>query len=200
MSRDPLKPTHLSVHHRLVLTTTGCRHEHSAFCPNESRSVGLDRCRTCLWASHVDDERVDCFPGEPPGEHSRGSERSGADVPVGSVLGATHVAVRSEVTIRELRRLLAEEPANTVLVVDDEDHLIGTIDTSSLEQCPGGVPAILPMRAKHSILETATVADAVERLVRTHSRSVAVVDADGHAVGVLTDIDLLRWFARHRDE
>ena len=55
-------------------------------------------------------------------------------------------------------------------------------------------------RAKHSIPETATVADAVDRLVRTHSRSVAVVDADSHAIGVLTDIDLLRWFARHRDE
>ena len=199
--RSALRPVHLPVLHRLVLTSSGCRDERTAFCPNEGRSVDLARCAHCLWASHVDENRVECFPGEPPEDLSREpSNRSGARVRVGAIVGTKQIAVRAEVTIRELRRLLAEDSANTVLVVDHEDRLLGTIDAPSLEHAPGAAPTILRMRAKHSIVETASVAEAVDYLVHSHSRSVAVVDENGHAVGVLTDIELLRWFARHDDD
>ncbi|HEU5479338.1 MAG TPA: CBS domain-containing protein, partial [Candidatus Tumulicola sp.] len=119
---------------------------------------------------------------------------------VGAVVGPKQIAVRAEVTIRELRGLLAEAPASTVLVVDQDNRLLGTIDSSSLEQAPAAAPTILRMRARTAIAETASVAEAVDCLVHSHSRSVAVVDKDDRAVGVLTDVELLRWFARHGND
>jgi CBS domain-containing protein len=46
---------------------------------------------------------------------------------------------------------------------------------------------------------TATVADALERMIETHQSCVIVVDAKGHPLGVLTERDVVRLCKEHAD-
>jgi CBS domain-containing protein len=83
-----------------------------------------------------------------------------------------------------------------VAVVDDGERLLGLIEPGTLasaEQMAGEL-----RRDRPSIGESMSLADAVQRMARTHTRYLPVIDDRERVVGVLADLDALRWVARRR--
>ena len=189
-------PVTLDVHHREILAQGGCRHEASVFCPVERESVGVEWCRGCPLARRVGREAVECTPGHAPSASSP-SARLGADACVGEVMGPRHVSVLPEVSAREVTRALRETPGGAVVVVDDGDHLLGVIEPFAAASAPLSARAGTLKHNQASIGESASLADAVDLMVKAHARSLPVVRSDGRVVGSLSDLDALRWVACH---
>ena len=193
-----LQPVALGVRCREILSQGGRRRLSSTFCPAERKSVGLEWCRGCPLALHVDQDAVHCLPGVEPLEASADATRLGENAFVGEVVGRRQLSVLPEVAAGEIARVVSGESTGAIPVVDDGDRLVGLIDPGVLESSSPGSRAAGLARESPCIPEGASLADAVEFMVRTHARYLPVVREDGSVVGVLADLDALRWVALHR--
>jgi CBS-domain-containing membrane protein len=84
----------------------------------------------------------------------------------------------------------------TAIVVDEDNLVLGTIDRSEAALAATGLTAEAFARPVVPIRESATLAVAVARMVKERRRTLPVVDDAGRAVGLISDIDALRWVAR----
>jgi CBS domain-containing protein len=192
------RPTVLPVHRRDVVSRTGHRHEKSVFCPAEAHSVDVEWCRTCPLVRQVDHAAVRCTPAAEPSELQPDAYRVAAGAVVGEILGNHHLSVLPNVTAGDIARALREVASPAVVVVDDEDHLVGIITPSDASSAPSGVQARELSREGPYIEESASLAEAVDRMVRAHVRFLPVVGADQRVIGVLADLDALRWVGSSR--
>jgi CBS domain-containing protein len=106
--------------------------------------------------------------------------------------------VLPEVRASEIARALKGASVSAILVVDDADRLVGVIDPRVLESAAPDETAAVLARRSPCIGESASLAEAVECMVRAHTRYLPVLRADGRVAGVLDDLDALRWIALHR--
>jgi CBS domain-containing protein len=193
-----LRPVTLKVRRREILSMGGRRRQWSAFCPAERKSVGLDWCRGCPLALHADQDAVRCLPDVEPRDGSDDAARLGSEASVGEAVGCDQWSVLPEVPASEIASALKGTAVGAVLVVDDGDRLVGLIDPRDLESAPPDERAGALARQSPSVGESASLADAVECMVRAHARHLPVLRADGRVAGVLDDLDALRWIALHR--
>jgi CBS domain-containing protein len=192
--RRPLDAS-LTVRRRDILSPGGRRRRSTVFCPSENQSVDLAWCRGCPLAERVDGDAVRCSP-DPAANTAAPTARIGGETPVGAVMSARHVSALPEVPAGQVAKATGGAPDVAVLVVDDGDHLLGVIEPAVLAASPTDTLAATIGQRAPSIREDRSVAEAIECMVRGHRRFLPVVQEDGRVVGVLSDLDILRWVAR----
>ena len=77
----------------------------------------------------------------------------------------------------------AEHRTTPVVILDANDHPVETVVDQDT-------------RGAHCLRESASLHDALDLMIHHHERFVPLVNADGSLVGLLTDLDVLRWVAR----
>ena len=188
----------LPVHRREVLARGGRRSLTTVFCPAERASVELDWCRGCPFVEGVSPEAVKCVPLVEAPRVDIAERRLGDDVLVGQVMAERHVCALPEAPAVEIARALAAEPGRPAVLVDDGDRLVGMVDAGAPASSPAQVPAVCLGRPTASVRESAPLSEAVDCMVKRHTRFLPVVRDDERVVGVLADIDALRWIASRR--
>jgi CBS domain-containing protein len=177
-----------------TFSPVGRRSELNVFCPAERRSVRLTWCETCPVVRHVGGGEVRCVPAvrdEPPSA----LRHIGDGACVGEALAPHHLVVFRDVAAGEVAAALAETPVPAVVVVDEADHVVGIVAAAEVRASPPECSAGELGRAGLSVSESASLADAVAYLTRRHARFVAVLGPGERVVGVLADLDTLRWVA-----
>jgi CBS domain-containing protein len=191
------RPVTLPVHERDLLTADGRQRELSVFCPAQRASVELEGCRYCAFARRVSEVSVECAPKVAPRESSRPPTRIGESAAVGEAMGGHYVSVGPQVPAGVVVDALEARHAQAAVIVDDNDHLVGTVRRDgALTVQAGLVPGALARDTPY-IDESASLADAIACMVKTHMRFLPVVGAQGRVVGLLADTDALRWVAAY---
>jgi CBS domain-containing protein len=205
LSFDPdLAPTApssaLPVARRLVVSADGVDTEARVFCPGEGRSVTVGWCATCPAARRVGSDQVLCTPGPRPEKAVAPTKRSGEGAYVGEALSRRHLCVLADVPAGRIAVALSETPAPAVAVIDEGGRLLHLVAAEVVASSPpGDLAHELPGEGAR-VPETASLADAIAQMVRTHTRFLAVTGRDDRVEGVLGDLDALRWVASHRPD
>ena len=202
LSLDPsierdVHPVTLPTREREVLTAAGRQRELTVFCPAQRASVALEWCRNCVFARRVTEARVECAPRVDPCECSDPPKRLGERVAVGEAMGGHYVSVGPQVPAGVVIDALEGSHAHAAVVVDDDDHLVGTVRRDGAEAVHADLVASALGRDTPYIDESASLADAIACMVKTHTRFLPVVGPRGRVVGLLADTDALRWVAAY---
>ena len=203
LSLDPsierdARPVTLPTRERELLTATGRQRERTVFCPSRRESVGLEWCRNCAFARRVTEAGVECTPVVSPPVCSVSPARIGEGIAVGEAMGGHYVSVGPQVPAGVVIDALEADQAQAAVVVDDEDHLVGTVRRDGVQTVHEDLVASALGRETPYIDESASLADAIACMVKTHTRFLPVVGAEGRVVGLLADTDALRWVAAYR--
>jgi CBS domain-containing protein len=167
--------------HRVALTV---------FCPRQLRSMHVDVCRRCPRGVAMDENgSVICVPGVDP---LRG------EVFVGAAMGRASMGIEAGIAVGQLTRQPESGTWIAVVVLDADHRPLGLIDREQLTSAQPGTMAGDLARPVAPVLESAPVMSVVHRMVQTRARALPVVDASLSTVGVVTDIDALRWVTASR--
>jgi predicted transcriptional regulator len=177
----------LGIRRRLVVGHGGQRVGCSVFCPRELRSMHVDLCRRCARAAAIDDGSVTCVPEV----GTSAAERS-----VGAAMGEVSIAIEASVAVAELARLAESNSWISVAVLDADHRELGLIQREQLVTAPQGASARDVARWVVPVWESSPLLDVVHRMVRERARALPVVGEAMNGVGILTDLDALRWAAR----
>lgn len=164
------------------------------FCERRDESVPLEECRACpaclavLATDDGDAVAVRCVRSEEP------TARLDRAAPVVAALKASVVCASAELDGRTLAALFAERGSTLVFVVGAAGALAGVVHELDT---PGSASAADLASEVRPVLESASVREALVHMARAHLREVPVVTRDGQLVGVLRDIDGLRWIIDH---
>jgi hypothetical protein len=187
----------LPVAWRETVSASGVDSEAQVFCPGERRSVPLDWCATCPAARHVGADEVRCTPGPRTLSSGEGTARRGEHAFVGEVLARRHLCVLADVPAGRIAAALSEAPALAVVVVDGGGRFVRLVPAETVVSSPAGELARELPGAGACVAESASLADAIVQMARTHARFLAVTGRGERVVGVLGDLDALRWVASH---
>jgi hypothetical protein len=178
----------LGVRRLIIVGHSGQRVAQSVFCPRQLRSTQVDVCRCCPRAVRIDGASVTCAPGVEPLRD---------EVLVGTAMGGASVAVMADVAVVQLAEAI--EPGGWVpaVVLDAAHRALGLIDREQLASGERGACVGTLARPTAPVREVSPLMSVVHRMVRERARSLPVVDAAHCTVGVVTDLDALRWVAAH---
>jgi len=173
------------------------------YCEARRRSVPLDECTECddCETVHLDpleeDSWVICansFPGP--------SEVDADGTPVSAVMARRVICVAPETQTSVVRELLLERGVTGAPVVDAAGTVVGFVSRSDLLRNrwpapPATVSRIMTPMAL-TVSETASVAEAsaLMALEGVHRLPVVSSAPEGKVVGVISALDILRWYAR----
>ncbi len=182
---------------RVVSPDGTSRLELHVHCPVQRRASDLEVCTQCPRAISLDTVDIE---GRPAIECAVDDPEGAADLTltrVGEVLRLDTTCVSSDAVLGEVRGVA---PLGGACVIDSEGALLGVIDFDRNVASPlaAFAPVTESMVRSVCIPEDATLADALHLMVRTHARSLTVTRSDGTVVGVVDDLAILRWCARHR--
>jgi CBS-domain-containing membrane protein len=180
------RTAHLGIRRCIVVGHIGQRVALSVFCPQRLQSTRVDVCRRCPSAVRIDEASVTCAPAVDP--------LRGQSV-VGAAMGEASVTIEAATPIVELAPLVESGGWMTVVVLDSDHRALGLIDREQLTGVASGTAAGTLARHIAPVLESFPVMTAVRRMVHQRARALPVVDGARSAVGILTDIDALRWVA-----
>lgn len=152
------------------------------FCPRLERAVPLESgcaaCTACAgFTTSQDPSRRPaslCSYGERACEPSRR--------PVGAILSRHAICVRAD-AVGAMRGVGLH--SGCVAVVDDDAHLVGTLDGSGRVRVAGHA-------GQEAITEQSPVSRVLRQMAVLRWRSAPVVTRDGTVVGIVEDIDALR--------
>jgi CBS-domain-containing membrane protein len=189
----------------------------SVYCTEDGHALDLDACRACavcdgVFAADDGAAEVRCRPRSTPPE-----------APGGLMRGAI-TCVEEDVTSAQITPLFLERGVETVLVVDADGHLMGTIRSGDLARAASAphIPGLDPELALVALRETSArfaelradalmstavriddgddLERAVRKLARAHARELVIISRDGEPVGVVRDVDIVRAVARLRQK
>jgi CBS-domain-containing membrane protein len=181
---------HLGIRRHIVVGHGGQRVGHSVFCPRRLESTDVDVCQRCPKAVRIDDVSVTCVPDVDPLR---------AESLVGAAMGEASVTIEAAMPVAELAPLVESGGWMTVLVLDSDHHALGLIHREQLADAESGTAAEALARPIAPVFESYPVMSAVRRMVHQRARALPVVDGARSAVGILTDLDALRWVATQKD-
>jgi CBS domain-containing protein len=166
-------------------------------CPVKERASELQGCTTCPRAVSLDAVDAEGHPAIACDVGARPRARHIAVATIGEVMRLETVCVPSDALLGEVEGLV---PARAC-VVDATGLLAGILDRDAL--CPSAADAWTPvtevMVPAVQIHEAATLDDALHIMVRAHVRMLAVTRDDGTVVGLIDDLPILHWVAKHRE-
>ena len=202
----------LPVRRRLTVLRDGSiRASDLVFCSPSGCSVALSRCATCgsggAVALDASDRAttVECSRfrlSATDGERLQGATvtRVAAILPVGLSLVRPAVCLTSDAPLRVAVSALARESiASGIAVVDEQQRLVGVLPRAKVSLAL--VDSIDDVAAAHitadwrSIAESASFGAAFGTMAATHARELIVLGPDRTFVGVVRDIDALRFVA-----
>ncbi len=123
-----------------------------------------------------------------------GSHPFALHTPLGSVCARQSFAVRDDVPVVEARKLLDE---NAVVVVLTRDNRVRGVLAAA--KPPRALTALWQIEnSTHELPECAPLVGAFELMAHGHVRLVTVTGVDRRFVGLVADLDVLRWVARLR--
>jgi hypothetical protein len=203
----------LPVRRRLTILRDGSTHTSDlVFCEPSARSVSLVRCATCGFGGEVERDAsgspvtVECGrftlrsrDATPGGEPLKGASAAhvAALLPVGLSLVRPIVCLSHDALLRVASRVLALEPCTGGIAVVDERHrFLGTLARSKIALAPHDQAVSMhATRRKDAVEEGASLAAAFGTMAATHVRELIVLGDGGTMVGVVLDIDALRFVA-----
>jgi regulator of cell morphogenesis and NO signaling len=194
IERDTV-PVVLPVRRGEILSAGGRRQELTVFCPAQRQSLDLEWCRGCAFSRRVTEGSVECTPQVDAPERFGPGVRTGEYAAVGEAMGGHYVSVGPEVPAGVVVRAIEDEHAEAALVVDDANRLVGAIRRDGSQTACADHAVNEFAQGGPCIDEGASLADAIARMVKTHSRFLPVVGQHGRVVGLLADTDALRWVA-----
>jgi predicted transcriptional regulator len=108
------------------------------------------------------------------------------------------VAVHANLPLRALAALFVDRQLAHVFIVDDREMVVGMVkDADLLRATPVRTSANAGeiMGIALPVPERTPLRRALLQMAVTHVRQAAIMSADGTLLGVLADIDGLRWLA-----
>jgi CBS domain-containing protein len=187
----------LPVRHLRTLDHCGrCSEASSVFCIDRHRTTDLPKCLGCSRLVQMDERWVECtgpMDDQPPEDVFALLLRD--DACVGSAAGRATLSVPAHVTSAVLARFMTAQGTAHAVVVDAPRQLVGIVSSEAAAFARGEAPVGHLARHLHPVHEGAPLAFAVERMVHERVRALPVVDDEGTLVGLLTDLDALRWVA-----
>jgi CBS domain-containing protein len=208
------RKTHLVVRTLELVSEEEVARDQNVFCPFRAESRTLSSCRACPHFGTVAEDGGTLVCRRSPPEDGRdrvgepqlrpvcvGPESLGARVPVGALVPTTIVCASESTSLATVARHAAEAEAPGVIVVDAQLRPAGFVSREQLASAPRHacmVSVVEQARVEATLHESAPLSEALELLVHEHRRVLVAVDSEGRATGVLSDLELLRWFARTR--
>ena len=180
--------TRLGIRRLIVLGHRGQRVAASVFCPRQQHSVHVDECSHCPRAVGIDGASVTCVPDV---------ERVDTEASVGAVLGAASVSVLAHVAVGDLADHARTGIWMAAVVLDPDHRPVGMVHREQLAGAQRHAFVAALARPLAPVLETSHLMSTVERMVHERARVLPVVDTALRVVGVVTDLDALRWVAAH---
>jgi CBS domain-containing protein len=178
------------------------------YCESRRRSILLDDCVDCDQCEtvHIDpleeDSWVICAKGSSFPAPSTIAEADGDRVRVASVMSRRVICVAPETPTSIVRELLLERGMTGAPVVDPLGTVVGFISRSDLLRNrwpakPTTASQIMTPLAM-TVSETASVAEAsaLMALEGVHRMPVVNNASSGRVVGIISAVDILRWYAR----
>ena len=203
LSLDPsierdARPVTLPIHERELLTAGGRERELTVFCPSQRKSVELGWCCDCAFVRRLTETSVECTPKVDRWVSTGAAARIGESVAVGEAMGGHYLSVGPQVPAGVVLHALEGAQAQAAVVVDDDDHLVGTVRRDGAQTVHADLVASALGRDTPYIDESESLADAIACMVKTHTRFLPVVGPQGRVVGLLADTDALRWVAAYQ--
>ena len=199
----PGRPVELPVRRLEIVERDGERARAlHVFCPGRQSSVDATVCATCAFAHTTSETSVICTPHGPPEPVHLdrdpllflGPDALALRTPVGTVSALHTMAVRVDAPMAQARKLLQE---NAIVVVLTPENLVHGV-LSSYDDSKGLRALSATGERAHLLPESAPLIEAVELMVHGHVRLVTLTGGEGRFVGVVADLDVLRWVARSR--
>ncbi len=178
------------------------------YCESRRHSVPLDECTECDHCEtvHIDpleeDSWVMCARGVPFPSTTAVAEANGDQVPVASVMSRRVICVAPETQTSIVRELLLERGVTGAPVVDASSTVVGFVSRADLLRNKWPAPAMkvaqimTPLAV--TVSETASIAEASALMALEGVHRLPVVNnaSAGKVVGVISALDVLRWYAR----
>ena len=118
----------------------------------------------------------------------------------GELVSPTVTALDSELSVVEALAVLEAARVSSAPVVDDNLVLVGLVSTCELHAVAGEDDVEVEdamTTAVVAVSSRATVAEIAQVMDEHDLDRVPVVNTDGHLLGLVTAMDLVRWFRRH---
>ena len=185
-----------------VLDARGSRTaEQHVFCRLRRESVDVDFCRMCDRRDAIQTAptpSVDCTFAPQP--HDVIPDPHGDRTEVGVLLREGTIALACSASLLDALALLSASDFRTVAVVGGDHILVGLLhETVVAERCAKLADANVGVKAAMSsplaVHEATPVRDALRFMAAAHLRQATVVTSAGVPLGVLRDVDALRWIA-----
>jgi hypothetical protein len=178
---------------REVMDAAGhVRRTEYVFCPNDLRSRPRGACATCNLGSPAGDgSRILCRARTEP---LANPSRLAAATPLGMAMDGVRCA-SAEAPPGDVARSLVDGP---VVVVDERGAPLG-LAAVDRRLTPMPTP-----EARTSVVPVATLEEsdvlehALDLMAKSRARRLCVVDREGFAAGMLSDVLAMRWLARQR--
>jgi len=177
------------------------------YCESRRRSIPLDDCSECDQCEmvHIDpleeDSWVTCTRGGAFPSPSALAELDGDQVPVASVMSRRAVCVAPETRTSLVRELLLERGMTGAPVVDSLGTVVGFVSRADLLRNRWPAPSLTASQIMTplavTVSETASVAEASAMMALEGVHRLPVVNSasSGKVVGVVSAVDILRWYA-----
>lgn len=189
--------TTLQIRRRALLASPEAEGHSTVFCPGKRRSLRIADCAACQHVHQIAERTIECSPPESPlAELLAEDPRLGGDASAGEAMGTVTVCARVETPAGVVARALAQERLLAAIVEDEWGRFAGIVErpdveTSRPNECLHGMVRIVT-----PVHEATPLASVIARMVHDRARALPVVDDDGRPVGLLSDLDALRW-VRH---
>jgi CBS domain-containing protein len=186
------------------------------FCPARRESLDYEQCRACAQLASEPESpgapgaSIECEPSPPPAESApvslAGRSPTGPYEAIGAIVGPRILCVRAELPVSRLPHAFREWTGVELPDVDAEGRLLGTVLRDDFQRRSGypaarfeGEPRVAQrLDTATALYEGASIEHAVEVLSIRRARNLVLVRADETVVGVLTDLELLRWLTLER--
>jgi len=155
----------------------------------------LTQCTTCEHVHRVGEHEIECSPPVEP-ELARflaEDPRLGGDALVGEAMGTLVPCAYVDTPAGELSLEMAREHLRSVIVIDRDERFVGLVEGHDVETAPAEACLHRIVRAVAPVHERSRLASTIERMVKERARALPVVDEAGRPVGIVSDLDALRW-------
>jgi CBS domain-containing protein len=199
------------------LTSTGAvvAGELEVYCPNQEKSVAVNHCKTCLKfvCSGADPKTgrvfVECKQLTADSAKSlRAARRAvltrrpaagsapGDQTPVTAIMKQKVPCARRSLEPAGLRALFSGTDAEALPVVNEHGEPVGVLLRSLLVDGAAGKAGDLMTRLSFVLPESATISQAAALMALERAQHVPIVGNDGRVAGMVSWIEVLRWFAQ----
>jgi CBS domain-containing protein len=119
---------------------------------------------------------------------------------IGGLVRGPAIAVGTELPLREVRRLLVDYRVAAIAVIDDDDVLVGLVTRTDVLRVDHATASAVDAMSTSlvSLPETAPIAKAAALVASEGVSQIVVFDHDESLLGIVSAVDLVRYFATNR--